>query len=375
MEYRESENDEWSTSVPTRTNYGETTVYSRVKGDNNHNDKECSNSKITINKRQITVTTTNETKEYDGDPLIATPNTCSIKDGTTLGTNQRIKGCTVDGSQTLVGENDKTITSVTIEDENHTVIDNNNYEITYEKGKLTVTGEFEPEITKQVISNKDYYRFNDTVRYKITVTNRSRYKIQNIVVRENNPGSSFIEGTGYTITNNKLITIDEIEPLGFINVFAEYKVGKNERNKVENEVEIISAESEVGATLKDKEYKATSTFNLQSKIKICKEIRGASIPNKFQFKITGTENGFESDVSINKDECISVYVDPGKYKVEEIIPQEYEITSVRGAITSNKGIINVVQGQDYEVTYTNEFTQKVYFHSYGRRENKVEGGE
>ena len=375
MEYRESENDEWSTSVPTRTNYGETTVYSRVKGDNNHNDKECSNSKITINKRQITVTTTNETKEYDGDPLIATPNTCSIKTGTTLGTNQRIKECTVDGSQTLVGESDKTITSVTIEDEEHTVIDNNNYEITYEKGKLTVTGEFEPEITKEVISDKDYYRFNDTVRYKITVRNTSRYKIQNIVVRENNPGAKFIDGEGYTKTNDNLVTIREIETLGTINIYAEYKVGKTETNKVENEAEIISAESEVGATLKDEEYKATSTFNLQSKIKICKEIRGASIPNKFQFKITGTENGFESDVSINKDECKSVYVDPGKYKVEEIIPQEYEITSVRGAITSNKGIINVVQGQDYEVTYTNEFTQKVYFHSYGRRENKVEGGE
>ena len=195
------------------------------------------------------------------------------------------------------------------------------------------------------------------------------------MVRENNPGAKFIDGEGYTKTNDNLVTIREIETLGTINIYAEYKVGKTETNKVENEAEIISAESEVGATLKEEEYKATSTFNLQSKINICKSIRGASIPNTFQFRVTGLDNDFESYVTIKKDECEKVYVDPGRYKVTEIVPEEYEIVNVSGAITSNNGTINVVQGHDYEVTYTNEFTQKVYFHGYGRRENLVEGGE
>ena len=373
--YKSNDSNEWTTVLPRRTNYGETTINIKVTGDNNHNDVVCPNGKIKINKRPITVTTTNETKEYDGEPLIPTNNTCSIKTGISLANNERLTGCTTSGTQTNVGESDKTITSIIIKGTNDQDIDLNNYDITYEKGKLIITGEFEPIIVKNVISTKRYYRFNDTVRYKITITNTANYSIKNIKVRENNINARFVEGTGYTLLSNQLVNVISINPLSSINIYAEYKVGKTETNKVDNEVEIISAESDIGATLKDEEYKDTATFGIQSKIRICKNISGVSIPNKFQFKVTGIENGFGSDVSLNKDECINVYVDPGKYKVTEIIPEEYEIVSVSGAISSNGGIINVVQGQDYEVTFTNKYTQKVYFHGYGRRENKVEGGE
>ena len=373
--YKSNDSNEWTTVLPRRTNYGETTINIKVTGDNNHNDVVCPNGKIKINKRPITVTTTNETKEYDGEPLIPTNNTCSIKTGSSLANNERLTGCTTSGTQTNVGESDKTITSIIIKGTNDQDIDLNNYDITYEKGKLIITGEFEPTIVKNVISTKRYYRFNDTVRYKITITNTANYSIKNIKVRENNINARFVEGTGYTLLSNQLVNVISINPLSSINIYAEYKVGKTETNKVDNEVEIISAESDIGATLKDEEYKDTATFGIQSKIRICKNISGVSIPNKFQFKVTGIENGFGSDVSLNKDECINVYVDPGKYKVTEIIPEEYEIVSVTGAISSNGGIINVVQGQDYEVTFTNKYTQKVYFHGYGRRENKVEGGE
>ena len=375
IEYRINDQDEWSISKPTRRDVGTTIVQIKVHGDDNHNDKVCPNGTIKINKRPIVVKTTNEEKEYDGEPLVASPNTCSIKEGSTLGLNEVLDGCETSGSITNVGERDKTITTITIKDENDEEVDLNNYEITYEKGKLKVTGEFEPKIEKEVISTKSYYRFNDTVRYKITVRNPAIYGIRNVRVTENNINANFIEGNGYVLVNTNQVVIPSIRANSSVEINAEYKVGKTERNKVENEVEIVSAESEVGATLKEKEYKAIATFNIQSKIKVCKNISGVSIPNKFQFRVSGIENGYESYVVINKDECMEVYVDPGKYKVTEIIPEEYEIENVRGAITSNNGVINVIQGHDYEVTYTNKFTQKVYFHSYGRKENKVRGGE
>ena len=76
VEYRTAttgDGSSWTTTKPTRTNVGETTVYIRVKGDSNHNDKDCGNAKITVNAKTLTGTVSASDKEYDG----TTSATCS----------------------------------------------------------------------------------------------------------------------------------------------------------------------------------------------------------------------------------------------------------------------------------------------------------
>ena len=51
-----TDNSTWSTTKPTRTTAGTTTVYVRVLGDSNHNTTSSINAKITINKATPTVT-------------------------------------------------------------------------------------------------------------------------------------------------------------------------------------------------------------------------------------------------------------------------------------------------------------------------------
>ena len=66
IKYR-TDNSTWSTTNPTRTNAGTTTVYVKVVGDSNHNDKTCGNAKITISKVDATCPAlTAYSGDYDG---------------------------------------------------------------------------------------------------------------------------------------------------------------------------------------------------------------------------------------------------------------------------------------------------------------------
>ena len=77
-------------------------------------------------------------------------------------------------------------------------------------------------------------------------------------------------------------------------------------------------------------------------------------------------------MTLKKDECDSVYVEPGTYAIMEIIPQEYEVSRIDGLYNYNDYKLDVYQGRDYTVTFTNKFRQKGFYHSFGRIENKVE---
>ena len=61
----------------------------------------------------------------------------------------------------------------------------------------------------------------------------------------------------------------------------------------------------------------------------------------------------------------------GTYKVEQLIPQEYNLTSVSGAISSNGSTFDVVENQTYSINFVNQYDKKRYFHSYGRVINKI----
>lgn len=237
-------------------------------------------------------------------------------------------------------------------------------------------GTFEPTITKEIVSEKEFYRVGDVVKFKVTVTNTASFAITNVIVKENNTNSKFIAGDNYTVLSEHVASIDSIASGEKVELYATYTVLATDENIVENTAEIKGALADNDYVLLEQEYKDSSSFNIQSKLKICKEVSGASVPNVFQFHIVGTTNNYETWVTLEKDQCETIFIDPSTYKISEIVPQEYEIKSVEGAITSDNSTLLVEQGKDYEVTYTNEFKKKGFLHSFGRITNKIiQGGE
>lgn len=236
-------------------------------------------------------------------------------------------------------------------------------------------GTFEPIITKEVISNKDYYRIGDKVDFKITVKNTASFPINNVMVKENNEHATFKTGQGYNILSDHIVSIDLIEANSSIELFASYQVQAEDKGTIENSVELKGALADNNYQLAEKEYKATDSFKIQSEIKICKQISSSYNENTFQFHITGTTNHYDTWITLEKDQCRTIFVDPSTYKIKEIIPQEYTLKSVTGAITSDGSNLEVQEGHNYEITYTNEFIKKGFFHSFGRVVNKViQGG-
>ena len=115
-----TDNSTWSTTKPTRTAAGTTTVYVRVAGDSNHNTITCGNKAITINKIAATITCAN--KSYTGSAQ-----TIASCTGGTVG----------NASQTNVGEYAITCTG----DSNH------NNAATGTKCKITAVAATCPTVT------------------------------------------------------------------------------------------------------------------------------------------------------------------------------------------------------------------------------------
>ena len=215
-------------------------------------------------------------------------------------------------------------------------------------------GTFEPTITKELISSKDYYRVGDVVSFKITVTNTASFPIKEVIVKENKENAIFIEGSNYTVSSDHIATIDQISALDSVELYANYIVTSDEYGTVQNEVEIKGALSDINYELKDKEYKATASFKIQSELTICKKVSGTDTSNTFGFLVTGT-NKYETWVILGKDECKTIYVSPSTYKIKEMVPQEYKIEKVEGSITSDNASFVVEFDKKYEITYTNSF--------------------
>lgn len=130
--YYSLDNITWTNEEIKVSNAGVHTIYTKVVGDINHNDLSCGINTITINKKSITVKATNQTKVYDGTPLVA-DNTCSIVNNT----NNFTVECTASGAIENVGEADKVLTSVIIKKDGVDVT--SNYDIIPQTGTLSVT--------------------------------------------------------------------------------------------------------------------------------------------------------------------------------------------------------------------------------------------
>ena len=131
--YYSLDGETWSDEPISVTNAGVYNILTKVVGDNNHNDQLCGTNTITINPKNISITATNQSKVYDGEPLIAN-NACTIETG--YGEEYTVE-CVNSGSITNAGETDKVIESVVIKKNGVDVT--SNYNITPINGKLSVT--------------------------------------------------------------------------------------------------------------------------------------------------------------------------------------------------------------------------------------------
>jgi len=229
-------------------------------------------------------------------------------------------------------------------------------------------GTFEPTITKTIAFPKDYYKVGDDIAYIIEVTNTASFPIHDVIVKESNSGASFSSSDSYENLSDHYVKIPNLAAGASVTIYANYIVKNTDKNRVINEVEIVGALADNNYVLKDKEYKASTIANLAPKLTICKNVTGPSVPNKFQFHITADK--YDTWVVLEKDECSSLYLNPGTYRITEIVPQEYQLTLTSG-ISGNGSTIQINQGNDYDVTFTNRFIKKGYYHSFGRIENTI----
>jgi uncharacterized repeat protein (TIGR02543 family) len=125
--------------------------------------------KLKVNPVAIELTADSDSKEYDGTPL--TKNSYKITSGKFVG-EDGLASVMVEGSQTLVGSSDNTITAHTLKEGTKA----ENYSITYKPGTLTVTDGTPDEpvdpgkvVTKTHEGNK--FKLGETITWTIKVKN------------------------------------------------------------------------------------------------------------------------------------------------------------------------------------------------------------
>ena len=133
INYSTNNGTTWTTTKPTRTTAGTTTVQVKIVGDSNHNDTSVVSTTIKINERATTVTAASASKTYDGTALTKTSG-CASSTNLVSG---HTATCTNSGTITNAGSVTNTLSTVVIKDANGTDV-TSNYAITKANGKLTV---------------------------------------------------------------------------------------------------------------------------------------------------------------------------------------------------------------------------------------------
>ena len=132
-----------------------------------------------------------------------------------------------------------------------------------------------------------------------------------------------------------------------------------------SKIEYASSVDETLYDFKQSNQVASSYIRIAPKLKVCQEIEGIDVGNIFQYKIA-EESGYETGFFLEKNKCVNIYLEPGTYNLKQITPQEYDIDSISGIISSNNEQFTMTYLVNSEVTYKNKFVKKKFMHSFGR---------
>ena len=199
IEYRRAATDteapgEWTTdpSAITATDAGTVTIDVRVSS-SNYSDTQEKTQTITINKRNLVLTSATLEKVYDGKELTNDGAAVTANEGTDEGWAKEEDKLAADayefsGGQTLVGSSENTFA---IKDDQKKADIEKNYNLTLIPGTLTVTDKDKDNkpvddglvITKEhtpSVNDDGKFRVGDTVTFQITVTNIYKLSLINI---------------------------------------------------------------------------------------------------------------------------------------------------------------------------------------------------
>ncbi len=233
-----------------------------------------------------------------------------------------------------------------------------------------VYGTFTPTITSEIINSKDYYKSGDTIKYETTITNTADFEIKDVYVKTSK--SRYEPNDNYNIETDNIAKIDSLLPGESIVLYSEYLISDSDINKIINTSTITGATADNHYELTGDELEASTIANMLSMLTICNQVTTSYNENIFDYIIV--DENFETNLSIEPNKCKSIYVTPGlDLKIKEIVPEEYNLTEIEG-IGDNGGSLQIEQGNNYSITFTNSFVKKSFFHSYGRVINKVVKG-
>ncbi|MBP5462611.1 MAG: hypothetical protein J6Y20_10855, partial [Lachnospiraceae bacterium] len=128
-------------------------------------DIEYENGTLEVTPKSLTITADSDSKEYDGDALTKDSYT-----NTELADGDHIESVTVTGSQTEIGASDNVPSNAVVKNANGENV-TNCYNITYQKGTLTVTGKYSLIITAD----------SDEKVYDGTPLEKDTYKVEGLM--------------------------------------------------------------------------------------------------------------------------------------------------------------------------------------------------
>lgn len=231
-------------------------------------------------------------------------------------------------------------------------------------------GTFKPNIKYEIVDKKDSYNPGDKIVTKVTITNNEDYSIFDIVIKGESDYLEFVQNDDFTFISNSLVKIDEIEPKSSVEIYLEYEVKEKDSGIVESSVEIIGSLADDNYVLDTEvDYKKTIQTVISSKLRICNKVDGGSDSKIFLFHINGLN--YDSWITLGKNECKTISLSANDYNVKQLIPQDYQLNSVTGAINKNGDKLTVNIGQGYEITFNNKYSKKGYYHTFGRIENII----
>ena len=106
-------------------------------------------------------------------------------------------------------------------------------------------GYFRPVLTQVIDDYKDPYYNTETVKFTITVTNTAEYPIRLVNVQlKDLEGAHFTTTRSFTIRNDDLAQIDQLDAGETATLWAEFTIPSNEDVDYQNTAEIISAVAE-----------------------------------------------------------------------------------------------------------------------------------
>ena len=256
---------------------------------------------------------------------------------------------------------------------------------------MELNGTFSINMSNRVLDNnyqlKNRFSPGEQVIIEVTVTPNHTSNITDLVLKVENDNTYFISGSGYTVMSDHTAKIDTLNVGSSKIVYLSYTVSEDDYKSgfdvITNRIRGVSALSNNNYIYDINSNPHTdASFSLVPKVSICTNGSGISSTKDFQIAIDSDNDTyhFEGDsvnywLLIKNNSCEDLYLQAGDYYIGEVVPQEYNLQSVTGSITSNFSKLTVQDGNNYTITFNNSFVRKGFYHSDGNVTNRItEGG-